>query len=45
LATPLGITSRVTMFAGTALCAWGAAWLSFRYYESRFLRMKGRFSS
>jgi peptidoglycan/LPS O-acetylase OafA/YrhL len=41
----LGSESRMLACVLALLLAWGAAWVSFRNYESRFLRLKERFGS
>jgi peptidoglycan/LPS O-acetylase OafA/YrhL len=44
LFTRFSIQSTVVLFVATACIAFAAAWLSFNYYESIFLRFKARFS-
>jgi len=40
----IGIDSTVVVFPVAVLAAYGVAWLSFRYFESRFLALKARFA-
>jgi peptidoglycan/LPS O-acetylase OafA/YrhL len=39
-----GVRAPAAVFPAELLAVWGVAWLSFRYYESRFLALKGRFA-
>ena len=40
----MGLTTRAVVFPAATLVAWGSAWASYRYHESRFLKMEDRFS-
>jgi peptidoglycan/LPS O-acetylase OafA/YrhL len=40
-----GVSAVSVVFPVTVLGVWGTAWTSYRYYESRFLKLKDRFAS
>lgn len=40
----VGIDSRAVVFPAAFFAVWGVAWLSFRYFESIFLRFKHKFA-